>query len=405
MMGSSAVDSFPQISSIADRMPPLIMGSAGFSYQQHPYPESLPIAAIIKRALDLGVRCIDTSPYYEPSESLLGEALASPTVGASYARSDYILMTKVGRVAVDKFDYSPEWIRASVARSLQRLRTTYLDVVFVHDIEFMPPLTALTAVATLISISEEQPSVIRNIGVSGYSLPALVKLASLARHHLHRPLDVVQVWAQLSLQNAKLATDPQYGLLALREVGVKCVCSSSPLAAGLLRSSGVPVGALGDWHPAPPGLREACAVVARWVEENSEKVTGKKEELASLALRYSVAKAWRIEREIGYGKIAVRTVFGVSSMEDLEANVKAAREVLKPAAGQERDVIAVSDELYEDAERRDAPLFFQIRELLGLWLDYDFSSPLKEPVGRGGLISNHEQQPMRSGVSETILKG
>jgi hypothetical protein len=105
---------------------------------------------------------------------------------------------------------------------------------------------------------------------------------------------------------------------------------------------------------------------------------GRKEELASLALRYAVAKAWRIEREIVCGKIAVRTVFGVPSMEDLEANVDAAREFLKPAAGQAREGIEVSDELDEDAETRDSPLFFQIRELLGSWLENPTCCP--QPV-------------------------
>ncbi|KAH8799448.1 Aldo/keto reductase family-domain-containing protein [Xylogone sp. PMI_703] len=378
-MATTGFDSSSQISSLADQLSPLILGGAGFSYQQHSSPESIPVASIVKQAFDLGVRCIDTSPYYEPSETLLGEALASPIITASYSRTDYILMTKVGRIAVDKFDYSAEWIRSSVARSLQRLRTTYLDVVFVHDIEFMPLLSALSAVATLVAIAKEQPGVIRNIGVSGYSLKSLVTLAHLTREHLHRPLDAVQVWARLSLQNSTLATDPQYGLIALRESGVKCVCSSSPLAAGLLRDSGVPVGALGDWHPAPQGLREVCAVAARWLEEHSEQVTGQKEQLASLALRYAVAKAWRVEREMGRGKLAVRTVVGVSSLDDIVEDVKAAQAILKPTTRTENGG-TVTYELDEDVETRDSPLFRHIQTIIGPWLDYDFSSKEKKPA-------------------------
>ena len=44
-------------------------------------------------------------------------------------------MTKVGRIAADKSDYSAAWVRQSVNRSLERLGTTYLDVGFCHDIE------------------------------------------------------------------------------------------------------------------------------------------------------------------------------------------------------------------------------------------------------------------------------
>lgn len=48
-------------------------------------------------------------------------------------------MTKCGRYGLTKtkFDYSPATIRASVNRSLSRLNTTYLDVVYLHDIEFV----------------------------------------------------------------------------------------------------------------------------------------------------------------------------------------------------------------------------------------------------------------------------
>lgn len=47
--------------------------------------------------------------------------------------------TKCGRYGADAtdFDYSRETIRASIKRSLERLGTTYLDVVFLHDTEFV----------------------------------------------------------------------------------------------------------------------------------------------------------------------------------------------------------------------------------------------------------------------------
>jgi aryl-alcohol dehydrogenase-like predicted oxidoreductase len=340
----------------------------------------------VKRAFDLGIRCIDTSPYYEPSEPLIGEALASHIVTNSYARSDYILMTKVGRIGVKKFDYSPEWIRASIARSLKRLHTDYLDVVFVHDVEFMPLLTSLIAISTLFTIANEQPGIIRNIGISGYDLLTITKLARLTRDHLHLPLDTVQVWAQLTLQNSTLATNAEYGIAALRDAGVQCVFCSSPLAAGLLRDSGVPVGALGDWHPAPPALREACLTAAEWVSENSEVLTGRKCGLASLALRSAITKAWDIERGAGGGRVAVRTIVGISSIDDLEANVKTARLCLKPVGSGEGDGIAPSDVLDETAAMRDQPLYHQIFKLLHPWFDYDFSTQQQVPDHTADMI-------------------
>ena len=48
-------------------------------------------------------------------------------------------MTKCGRYGRDRssFDYSPARIRASVDQSLARLRTGYLDTVYLHDVEFV----------------------------------------------------------------------------------------------------------------------------------------------------------------------------------------------------------------------------------------------------------------------------
>lgn len=48
-------------------------------------------------------------------------------------------MTKCGRYGTHKasFDYSPITIRKSVERSLERLHTDYLDVVYLHDVEFI----------------------------------------------------------------------------------------------------------------------------------------------------------------------------------------------------------------------------------------------------------------------------
>ena len=71
------------------------------------------------------------------SEIILGSVLRA--LAAEFPRQSYRLMTKVGRYGPLKedFDYSPQSIRLSVMRSLQRLNSTYLDVVFLHDVEFI----------------------------------------------------------------------------------------------------------------------------------------------------------------------------------------------------------------------------------------------------------------------------
>jgi D-arabinose 1-dehydrogenase len=84
-----------------------------------------------------GISVIDTSPYYGMSEIILGSVLRA--LALEFPRQSYRLMTKVGRYGPlkEEFDYSPQSIRLSVMRSLQRLNTAYLDVVFLHDVEFI----------------------------------------------------------------------------------------------------------------------------------------------------------------------------------------------------------------------------------------------------------------------------
>lgn len=73
---------------------------------------------------------------------MLGTALKA--LAREFPRSTYQLITKVGRYgpASSDFDYSPAALRASVRRSLRRLHTEYLDVVYLHDVEFVAPCFA-----------------------------------------------------------------------------------------------------------------------------------------------------------------------------------------------------------------------------------------------------------------------
>lgn len=89
-----------------------------------------------------GIRAFDTSPYYDNSEIVLGTALKA--LENEFPRGTYKLLTKVGRYGpgATDFDYTPTTIRCSVRRSLQRLHTQYLDVVYLHDVEFVVPCVA-----------------------------------------------------------------------------------------------------------------------------------------------------------------------------------------------------------------------------------------------------------------------
>ena len=82
-------------------------------------------------AVENGINYFDVAPYYGRTlaETRLGEALVG-------YRDKVILATKVGRYDIDQFDFSAEGIIKSVEESLVRLKTDYIDVFQVHDIEF-----------------------------------------------------------------------------------------------------------------------------------------------------------------------------------------------------------------------------------------------------------------------------
>lgn len=343
-------------------LPPLVLGGAGFSHQVFKNPTSTQALQVLKRAFQLGLRAIDTSAYYHPSEILLGEALAHPDITNHYSRDQYLLMTKVGRITATQFDYSPTWVRQSVARSLERLRTRYLDVVFCHDVEFVPEEEVLEAIGVLLEMV--QAGQIRYIGISGYRIDVLAHLARRVKERFSRPIDIVQNWAQLTLQNDRLAHE---GLAQFQDAGVSCVCSSSPLAIGLLRANGVPVGDLGDFHPAPQGLR-------RVVKDAADYVAGRGDSLTALALRYAIRRA----QSVSNVDFRVSTIMGITSVAEVDENLETARQVLGvmdearwlwdfeagPSLQVDMHEVEREEMLYED-----------VKKILGSWHNYSFPSP------------------------------
>lgn len=343
---------------LSSELTPVVLGGAAWSHQINANPETLPVIPVLLEAFSSGIRTLDTSPYYEPSEKILGAALSSADITSRYQRQDYVLMTKVGRVKSEEFDYSPAWVRKSVERSLDRFRTGYLDVVFCHDVEFVSEEAVVGAVGVLWEFVAQGK--VRYVGVSGYPVHKLVSVARKCKEAYGKPLDIVQNWGHLTLQNTKLK---EQGLGALAEAGVGVVCSSSPLNIGLLRAQGVPVGTLGDWHPAPPAMRAAAAKAAAFVE-------GKGDDLASVALRFAFAQS----AHTGQGLPVMATIIGPGSVEEVKGCAKAAWSVRKKDKGRYgdlRDVPVLDQEVLE----RDRPLVEGVREILGEWIDYSFASP------------------------------
>jgi len=87
------------------------------------------ITPIVRRAFELGVNIVDTSPEYGESETLLGNALAG------VPRDSYVLCTKMMPFRQREGTLRPvEELRQSIEASLRRLQTDYLDVLYLHGV-------------------------------------------------------------------------------------------------------------------------------------------------------------------------------------------------------------------------------------------------------------------------------
>ncbi|MCJ1228305.1 hypothetical protein MMC12_004966 [Toensbergia leucococca] len=377
-----------QMPPLSGLLPPLICGTATFNSQYNPDPYTLPTTAIVHRALSLGVRAFDTSPYYGPAEDLLGQALDTPFVHNNFPRRDYFLLTKVGRVGASEFDYSAAWVRYSVQRSLQRLRTNYLDVIYCHDVEFVTPDEVLTAITELRRI-RDQSGLIRYVGISGYPVATLCELAEMILEKTGEPLDAVMSYANFTLQNTRLSS---VAVPRLRAAGVSVVPNASVLGMGLLRRTGVPVGGQGDFHPSPVDLRKHVKQASEWCDAQSDRIE-------KVAIRFALEAwmregeqvgsrgdpaseiPWRREtiEEIGGAKLGV-SVMGVSSIEELDETMQVWRSILDGLENGE----AIAIESGRGAKDRDWSLRRQqevndlargIQNILKGWVDFAWPSP------------------------------
>jgi aryl-alcohol dehydrogenase-like predicted oxidoreductase len=102
----------------------------GVKYPHHfELPDDKQAANLLSQAADLGINLLDTAPAYGSSEARLGALLGN-------RRSQWLICTKVGEEfegGRSCFDFSPQYTRLSIERSLRRLNTDYLDIVLVHS--------------------------------------------------------------------------------------------------------------------------------------------------------------------------------------------------------------------------------------------------------------------------------
>ena len=167
--------------SLCARMPRLGFGAASLGYLYTPVSDEEALA-VIEAMWEEGIRLYDTAALYGGglSEVRLGRGLAR------YARTEYILCTKVGRSrpfgqrraadgSGDSWDFSYDFALRSVAESLKRLGADRLDVVHIHDPDNYLDEAMRGAYRALARLRDE--AVVSAIGVGSNSEATLAEMA------------------------------------------------------------------------------------------------------------------------------------------------------------------------------------------------------------------------------------
>ncbi len=215
----------------------------------------------VHTAIDSGINLIDVSPYYgsTKAETVLGKAIKE------IPRDKFLLSTKAGRYGVDQFDFSRKRITDSLEESFARLNTEYVDILYLHDIEFVSSEIVLEEAIPALQLLKEQGK-IRYFGICGLPIQLFETLLP------HAEVDAIISYCHYSLNDTALL-----GLLPLLEKRGIGLVNASPLSMGLLSTRGTP-----EWHPASPELKETCKRAA-------DLCASRGLDIAKLAVQYSTS--------------------------------------------------------------------------------------------------------------------
>jgi aryl-alcohol dehydrogenase-like predicted oxidoreductase len=185
----------------------------------HAYGTPPPIeqsAAVVHRAIDLGINHLDTAALYGfgVNESLLGKVLGP-------LRSRIVLASKCGMTGVDgkrTINGRPEVLKRTCEEALTRLNTDVIDLYYLHRVDKNVPLEE--SMGALVDLVREGR--VRALGLSE------VSAATLRRAHAIHPITAVQNEYSLWTREPEIALIDECHRLNVAFVAF------SPLARGFL---------------------------------------------------------------------------------------------------------------------------------------------------------------------------
>ncbi|NUB45010.1 aldo/keto reductase [Fertoebacter nigrum] len=252
------------------------LGAMGMSDLYGPSDRAESIATL-HAALEAGVNLIDTGDFYGSghNEMLIAEALAG------HRREDVVLSVKFGALRDPAGgwggnDCSPRAMKNSLAQSMQRLRTDYIDVYRPARLDPNVPIEdTVGAMAEMV-----QAGYIRHIGLSE------VSMETLRRAHAVHPI------ADLQIEYSVISRSPDAILNELRDLGVG-LTAYGVLSRGLIS---------GHWNKAREGERDFRAINPRFQGENLDHNLQLVERLRAMAQAKGItvaqlAIAWVMARD------------------------------------------------------------------------------------------------------------
>jgi len=265
------------------------------------------VTAVMQHAWASGIRYFDTAPHY-------GRGLSEQRMGAflkDKPRDDYVLSTKVGRVLSPgaqlaeadgfiqplpnavRYDYSADGILESFESSCERLGTSKVEIVFVHDIgdythgpsEGARHLQALLGSGMGALQDLKQAGRIGAIGLGVNECQVCIDVMK------HTALDVILLAGRLTL----LDREAESGLLDL------CAQQGTSLVLGGIFNSGILAtgpkpGAWFDYAPASPEILEQVTAL-----QNRAAAVGLT--LAEASLQFALRHPAACSVLLGTGKV------------------------------------------------------------------------------------------------------
>jgi aryl-alcohol dehydrogenase-like predicted oxidoreductase len=257
---------------------------------------------VVDKALDLGINHFDTADIYGKrggSEDFLGRIVGD-------RRKAIVLATKIGKPMDDERKLaggSRSYVTAATEASLKRLRTDWIDLLYMHEADAKTPVEeTLRALDDLVKAGK-----VRHVAMSNYSPDQVREAASTAKRLKIEGFVACQDEYSLLNRDIERALVP-----AMKEAGLGLV-PYFPLGGGALS------GKYRRAKPMPQGSRHTKTGSGFLSDANLEKI----EKLAAFAETrghslLELAMSWLARQPL-----VASIITGATKPDQLDANIKA----------------------------------------------------------------------------------